>query len=149
LDQDALAFLNQTRSAAMTTLRADGAPHTVRVGVAVVDGKIWSSGTRDRLRTRHLRRDPRSTLFVFDTTFRWLSLECRVNILEGRDVPQQSLRLFQVMQAGMTPAPAAGKIMWFGQERTEAEFLATMVEEHRLIYEFEPTRTYGMYAAAP
>jgi PPOX class probable F420-dependent enzyme len=149
MDHAALAFLNNTRSAAMTTLRADGTPHTVRVGVAVVDGKVWSSGTQDRARTRHLRRDPRSTLFVFDAAFRWLALECRVNILEGPDVPQQSLRLFHAMQSGMTPAPAPGKIMWFGQARTEAEFLATMVEERRLIYEFEPTRTYGMYAAMP
>ncbi|MDP9235941.1 MAG: pyridoxamine 5'-phosphate oxidase family protein [Chloroflexota bacterium] len=149
MDDDALHFINQTRSAAMTTLRADGTPHTVRVGVAVVDGKIWSSGTQTRVRTRHLRRDPRSTLFVFDPAFRWLSLECRVNILDGPGAPQQSLRLFQAMQSGMTPAPAPGKIMWFGAERTEAEFLATMVEEQRLIYEFEPTRTYGMYGAAP
>ena len=67
----------------MTTLRRDGTPHTVRVGVALVDGKIWSSGTQARARTRHLRRDPRSTLFVFDNEWRWLTLECRVNILEG------------------------------------------------------------------
>lgn len=149
MDDRALAFVNETRSAAMTTLRRDGTPHTVRVGVAVVDGKIWSSGTRDRVRTRHLRRDPRSTLFVFDAAFRWLSLQCGVNILDGPDAPQQNLRLFQVMQSGMTPAPSPGKIMWFGAERTEAEFLASMVEEHRLIYEFEPTRVYGMYSATP
>jgi hypothetical protein len=74
---------------------------------ALVDGKIWSSGTKKRARTAHLRRDPRSTLFIFDSTFRWLSLECRVNILEGSEVPQQSLRLFQVMQAGMTPTSAS------------------------------------------
>jgi hypothetical protein len=73
MDDAALTFLNETRSATMTTLRADGTPHTARVCVAGVDGKIWSSGTRDRLRTRHLRRDPRSTLFVFDATFRWLA----------------------------------------------------------------------------
>lgn len=147
MDEAALTFIRDTRSAAMTTLHRDGTPHTVRVGVTVVDGKIWSSGTRDRVRTRHLRRDPRSTLFVFDTTFRWLSLDCNVRILDGPDAPQQNLRLFQVMQSGMTPTP--GKLSWFGAERTEAEFLAIMQEEHRLIYEFEPTRTYGMYAAAP
>ncbi len=67
-------FLEQHRSAAMATLRADGSPHVVRVGVAVVDGKVWSSGTRSRARTRHLRRDPRATLFVFDDRWRGLSL---------------------------------------------------------------------------
>jgi PPOX class probable F420-dependent enzyme len=149
MDAAALTFISDTRTAAMTTLRRDGTPHTVRVGVTVVDGKIWSSGTQDRVRTRHLRRDPRSTLFVFDSQFRWLSLDCAVRILDGADAPQQNLRLFQVMQSAMTPAPAPGKLTWFGRECTEPEFLAIMEQEQRLIYEFAPTRTYGMYAATP
>jgi uncharacterized pyridoxamine 5'-phosphate oxidase family protein len=83
MNDAALAFLDKNHSAAMTTLRAEGTPHSVRIGVAVVDGKIWSSGTQGRLRTKHLRRDPRSTLFVFDNAWRWLTLECRVNMLDG------------------------------------------------------------------
>ncbi|HYM15108.1 MAG TPA: pyridoxamine 5'-phosphate oxidase family protein [Dehalococcoidia bacterium] len=141
------AFLKKQHSAAMTTLRADSTPHTVRIGVALVDGKIWSSGTQTRARTRFLRRDPRSTLFVFDNEWRWLTLECRVNILEGPDVPRQSLRLFEVMQAGMRISE--GKLLWYGQERTIDEFLRLMVEEQRLIYEFEVVRSYGMYAETP
>src|SRR5206468_9116879 len=49
------AFLDAHHAAAMITLRADGTPHAVRVGVALVDGMLWSSGTHDRLRTGHLR----------------------------------------------------------------------------------------------
>ncbi len=149
MDEAMLAFLDKNRSAAMTTLRAHGTPHSARVGVVVVDGKIWSSATQQRLRTKHLRRDPRSTLFVFDATFRWLTLECRVNILEGPDVPRHSLRLFQVMQRDLSPAPPAGTIPWFGVNRTVDEFLQIMVEDHRLIYEFEVERAYGMYGDAP
>ena len=148
MDDAALAFLETHHSAAMTTLRSDGSTHSVRVGVAVVDGKIWSSGTQARLRTRHLRRDPRSTLFVFDNEWRWLTAECRVNILDGADAPQQSLRLFQVMQRG-TQQPPAGKIMWYGAEKTIEEFLQIMRDEERLIYEFDSTRIYGMYGSAP
>ena len=101
MDEQTRAFLENHHSAAMTTLRADGAPHVARVGVALVDGKMWSSGTQARIRTKHLRRDPRSTLFVFDTEFRWLALESRVTIFEGPDAPELNLRLFQVMQQGM------------------------------------------------
>jgi PPOX class probable F420-dependent enzyme len=147
MDDAALAFLEKHASAAMTTLRADGTPHAVRIGVAVVDGKIWSSGTQARLRTKHLRRDARSTLFVFDNAWRWLTLECRVNILDGPDAPQLNLRLFEVMQRDQTPAP--GKILWYGAERTIDEFLQLMKDEGRLIYEFEVTRSYGMYGEAP
>ena len=149
MDDAMLAFLDKNHSAAMTTLRADGTPHTARVAVALVDGKIWSSATRQRLRTKHLRRDPRSTLFVFDTTFRWLTLECRVNILEGPDIPQLSLKLFHVMQRDLSPAPPAGTIPWFGVNRTIDEFLQIMVDDHRLIYEFEVERAYGMYGETP
>ncbi|MHB8377734.1 MAG: pyridoxamine 5'-phosphate oxidase family protein [Dehalococcoidia bacterium] len=149
LDDVARSFLEKNRSAAMTTLRPDGTPHSVRVGVALVDGKIWSSGTQGRVRTKHLRRDPRSTLFVFDPAWRWLALECRVNILDGPDAPQQNLRLFQVMQGELSPAPSPGKIMWFGAERSIEEFLTIMADEQRLIYEFEVNREYGMYGTSP
>jgi hypothetical protein len=149
LDAGETAFLEKNHSAAMTTLRADGTPHTVRIGVALVDGRIWSSGTPRRLRTRHLRRDPRSTLFVFDSQWQYLTLECAVRILDGPEAPEQNLRLFQVMQAGMSPAPAAGKLLWYGAEKTVDEFLAAMREERRLIYEFDVLRSYGICGESP
>jgi len=142
-DQDR-AFLEQNRSAAMITLRLDGTPHAVRVGVGLVDGRLWSSGTSRRVRTRHLRRDPRCTLFVFDSTWRSLTLETTVTILEGPGAPELNLRLFQAMEQHMTPPPSPGTVIWEGQERTPEEFLQIMVEERRLIYEFEVTRAYGM-----
>ncbi len=138
-------FLEQHRSAAMATLREDGSPHVVRVGVALVDGRIWSSGTKARARTRHLRRDPRATLFVFDGRWRGLSLDSTVTILEGPDAPEQSLRLFQTMQQGMEPAPSPGSVLWEGTERSADEFLRIMEEQRRLIYQFEVVRSYGMF----
>jgi len=149
MDEAAIAFLEKNRSAAMTTLRADGMPHTVRVGVALVDGKVWSSGTQRRLRTWHLRRDPRASLMVFDAAWAYLGMECRVRIIDGPEAQEQSLRLFQVMQQGMSPAPSPGTIMWYGQEKTREEFLRAMVEEQRLIYEFDVLRTYGLYGQRP
>ncbi len=146
MNAEARAFVERNRSAAMTTLRADGSPHTVRVGIGIVDGKIWSSSTQDRARTRHLRQDPRSTLFIFDATPRYLTLDCRVNILEGAYVPEQSVRLFQAMQQDMSPAPPEGHIVWYGQPKTIDEFKQAMVDEQRLIYEFHVLRAYGLYA---
>jgi PPOX class probable F420-dependent enzyme len=145
LSERELGFLREHRSAAMVTLREDGSPHAVRVGVAVVDGKVWSSGTRRRVRTRHLRRDPRATLFVFDQQWRGLSLDANVTILEGPDAPENSLRLFQTMQQGLDPGPSPGKVLWEGGERSPEEFLRIMVEEQRLIYQFEVIRSYGLY----
>jgi PPOX class probable F420-dependent enzyme len=143
MDDRMHSFLDQNHSAAMATLRRDGTPHIVRVGVAIVDDKVWSSGTQTRVRTKHLRRDPRSTLFVFDAQFRWLALESRVTILDGPDAPEMHMRLMQVMQREMRVPE--GQISWFGRTMGREEFLRTMVEEQRLIYEFEIVRSYGMY----
>jgi len=150
MDDRVRAFLEENHSAAMITLRPNGTPHAARVGVGLIEGKLWSSGTRQRVRTKHLRRDTRSTLFVFDshsesTAWRWLALECTVTILDGPDAPDLNLRLFQTLQQSMTPAPKPGHVMWFGQDKTIDEFLKTMVEEQRLIYEFSIARAYGMY----
>ena len=142
LTQDELEFLRTHRSAAMITVDAAGVAKAARVGTAVVDGRIWSSGTADRVRTRRLRRDPRCTLFVFDGTFLWLSVESNVTILDGPDAPELNLRLFREMQHRPT-----GPLNWFGSELDEEAFRARMAEEGRLIYEFEVVKSYGVVTA--
>ena len=135
------AFLKKSHGAAMITLRPDGTPHAVRVGVALVDGKLWSSGIPDRVRTKHLRRDPRCTVFVFEAGYGFLTVEGRATILDGPDAADLNVRLFQIMQAGR---PDPNKLAWYGQDKTIDEFRKTMRDEHRLIYEIEPLRTYGL-----
>jgi hypothetical protein len=144
MDERVAAFVDQHPSAAMVTLRVGGTSHTARVGVGIVDGRIWSSGTQSRVRTRHLRRDPRSSLFVFDTSpgAQWLGLETEVTILDGPDAPELNLRLMRQMQKDRAPE---GKVAWFGGMLSNEEFLAKMREEQRLVYEFHVKRAYGYY----
>jgi len=78
-------------------------------------------------------------LFVFDPGFRWLALETTVTILDGEDAPGLTLRLFREMQGKPT-----GPLQWFGGELNDEEFLRTMADEVRLIYQFEVGRSYGM-----
>lgn len=133
------SFLDVPRSGAMITLGADGYAKAVRVGVAPVNGRLWSSGTESRIRTTHLRRDPRSTLFLFDDAYAYLTLETTVTILAGPDVPQQSIELFRVMQN-----KPSGPLSWFGGELDEDQFARTMIDEGRVIYEFEVHKAYGL-----
>jgi hypothetical protein len=132
-------FLENNRSAAMITVTPAGVAKAARVGAALVDGKIWSSGTQDRVRTRRLRADPRCSLFVFGGPFSWLTVESTVTILDGPDAPELNVRLFRVMQNRPT-----GPLSWFGGELDEEAFRARMVEERRLVYQFEVQRTYGV-----
>ena len=140
LDDKALAFLEKNRSAAMTTLRRDGSPHTVRIGLALVDGRLLSSGTQDRVRTKHLRRDPRCSLFVFDAAFSYLVLDTTVTILEGPESIDDSVRMFRLTQGRPT-----GPLQWFGGELPEAEFRTTLIDEGRLLYEFDVVKSYGLF----
>jgi hypothetical protein len=140
LTDSELAFLSANHSAAMVTVGADGIAKVARVGVALIDGKLWSSGTQDRVRTKRLRTDPRCTLYVHDNAFGFLAIETAVTILDGPDAPALNLRLFRVMQGKPT-----GPLSWFGGEFEEADFLARMEAEQRLIYEFEPHHSYGLH----
>lgn len=131
MDDAVRAFLEQNHGAIMVTLKKDGTAHVARVGVGLVDGTLWSSGTQDRVRTGHLRRDPRATLCVFgDSPWRWMGIEATVEILDGPDAPQQNLALYRVLA---------------GEPDDVDEYLEAMMREQRLIYEFSILRTYGSY----
>jgi Pyridoxamine 5'-phosphate oxidase len=132
-------FLERQHRAAMITTGDGGAPKAVRVGVALVDGRLWSSGTEDRVRTRRLRRDPRCTLFVFDEGFSYLTLETTVTVLDGPEAAAQNLQLFRIMQGRPT-----GPLAWYGAELDEPSFLQRMREEGRIVYEFDVSRSYGL-----
>jgi hypothetical protein len=141
LSHNEIEFLSKNVSAAMITVARDGVAKANRVGVKLVDGKLWSSGTRDRVRTKRLRRDPRCTFFVFDAAFEFLTLETRVTILEGPDAPELSLRFFRDIQHKPT-----GPLSWFGGELDEEQFLQAMRDEGRVIFECEIIHTYGLHA---
>ncbi len=128
MDDRVRAFLERNHRAAMVTLREDGTPHVARVGVGLVDGALLSSGTRGRLRTRHLRRDPRSTLMVFEDAWSWLGLETVVTIHDGPDAPERNLALYRAIA---------------GEPDDVEEYLEAMVREERLVYEFDIRRAYG------
>jgi hypothetical protein len=127
------------RSAAMITVASTGVAKPSRVSVGLVDGKLWSSGTKNRVRTARLRRDPRCTLFVFDAESTWRGLETTVTILDGQDAPELNLRLIRTIFD--TPT---GPISWFGRDYSDEEFLQAMIDQERLVYEFEVHRSYGI-----
>jgi hypothetical protein len=140
LSEREIEFLNANRSAAMITVTPDGVAKAARVGVGLFEGKLWSSATADRVRTKRLRTDPRCTIYVHDAAYGHLVIEGSVTILDGPDVPQLSLRYFRMMMGKPT-----GPLNWFGAELEEEQFLQTMVDEHRIICEITPTRTYGVF----
>ena len=131
LGLDAKRFLDENHQAIMVTVRPDGTAHVARVSCGIVDGKLWSSGTVSRVRTKHLRANPNATLSVFaGRDRRWMGIEAEVKIHEGPDAPQKALALQRAT----------------GREPQDVDaFLKDMADQQRIIYEFEPKRIYGSY----
>jgi hypothetical protein len=100
---------------------------------------LWAGGTQKRVRTRHLRRDPRCTLFAFDPPRRWLGLETTVTIIDGPEAPELHPRLFRAV-LGLGPEQ---KITWGDNEATDEQIVAMTAAEERLIYDFDIHKTYG------
>jgi PPOX class probable F420-dependent enzyme len=126
----ALKFLDENHSCIMTTVRADGTAHVARVSCGVVDGKLWSSGTKARVRTKHVRANPNATLAVFARDRRWIGIEGTVTIHEGPDAPEKTLAL----------ARAQGR-----EPEDPAAYMRDMAAQQRIVYELEPKRIYGSF----
>lgn len=131
MDPTVREFLEKYHRAVQTTLKLDGTPHVARVGVGLVDGKLWGSSTKTRARHKFLQRDPRSTLCVLhDDGYQWLGVQSRVTILDGPDAPELNLKLYRALA---------------DEPDDVEEYLEAMVKEQRVIYEFAIERTYGLY----
>jgi hypothetical protein len=154
LDERARRFLECNHFGSMTTYRPDHAPHTAHIVLALVGDKLWSSGTERRMRTVFLRLDPRADVLVFPTrpggysTYNsggfgasFLGLETTVEVLDGPEVVEQSVALFQTLQPDATP----GTLRWNGVVRSLDEFRQIMRDEGRVIYEFTVIRANGRY----
>ncbi|MFL5917316.1 MAG: PPOX class F420-dependent oxidoreductase [Gaiellaceae bacterium] len=60
----------------VTTLRADGSPHSTVVWVDVEDGKVSFNTATGRAKPKHLEHDPRASLLVVDPKddHRWVAV---------------------------------------------------------------------------
>ncbi|MFL5919746.1 MAG: PPOX class F420-dependent oxidoreductase [Gaiellaceae bacterium] len=82
------ALLEQPFPGGLTTLRADGSPHTTIVWVDVDEDGPSFNTAGGRAKPRHLERDPRLSLLVVDPQdqYRWVSISGRAEMTtEGAD----------------------------------------------------------------
>ena len=88
LTDNARTFLQQPFAGALTTLRADGSPHTTVVWVDVDDDGPSFNTAAGRAKPRHIERDPRVSLLVVDPEdqYKWVSITGRAEITtDGAD----------------------------------------------------------------
>lgn len=132
MDHDAaLRFLAENHRGVFCALRKDGRPHQSPVVYALTDGKVRISSTRDRVKTRLLRRDPRASLCVITEKFfgDYLCAEGKVRLVEDPE-GRENLALYEAI-TGKGPDDLA-------------EYLRAMKEEKRLVIEMSVERIYPL-----
>lgn len=81
-------FLDNSYVGVVTTLRADGSPHTTVVWVDREDGLVSFNTAYGRRKPANLERDPRLSLLVLDPNdpYRWLAVDGTAELTtEGAD----------------------------------------------------------------
>ena len=68
----------------VTTLRADGSPHSTIVWIDVDNGKVSFNTARGRAKSQHLERDPRASVLVVDPkdSYRWVAVSGPAQLTE-------------------------------------------------------------------
>ena len=133
MDQpQALDFVAKNHKGVLATIKRDGRPHLSNISYAVDhDGRVKISTTRDRAKTRHLRRDPRAVLAVQgENWFEYLSVEATAEIEDGPNTLADLRRVYELVRGEPHPN-------W-------AEFDEAMVREGRVILALTIERMYPL-----
>lgn len=128
------AFLREAHLAVVTTLRADGSPHSTVVWIDCADGDVLFNTARGRAKERHLIADSRVAVMTIDggDFHRWLAVDGRATLVDqGADEHIQALA--DRYQGGVPVRPAsrgAGRvIVRVRPERIEHEGLGESIKK--------------------
>jgi PPOX class probable F420-dependent enzyme len=83
-------FLDNPYVGVVTTLRADGSPHSTVVWVENREGEISFNTATGRAKEHHLEADPRASLLVVDPddVYKWVAVSGRVELTREDADPQ-------------------------------------------------------------
>ena len=95
LTEDMVAFWRERHLCTVTTLRGDGSPHVVPLGVALDPdaGVAWAITSAGTQKTVNLARDPRFAACQVDRG-RWATLEGRAEVLSDPDAVAEAVRRY-------------------------------------------------------
>jgi PPOX class probable F420-dependent enzyme len=103
--EEGLRFIADQHRGVLATIKRDGRPQLSNVAYALDDdGLIRISVTRDRAKTRNLRRDPRATLEVLgESWYEYLVVEARAAIEDGPTTAADLRRVYQKIRGEPHP----------------------------------------------
>jgi len=83
LTEQQRTFLSETHFGVVTTLRADGSPHSTVVWVDVDADGVWFNTMAGRTKSDNMERDARAALLVLDENdpHRWIAVDGPIEIV--------------------------------------------------------------------
>ena len=95
LDGAHLEFWREKHHCTVTSLKADGSPHVVPMGIVVEpsSGTAWGITSGGSQKVANLRRDPRVAVCQVDRG-RWSTLEGTAEVLEDADSVADAVRRY-------------------------------------------------------
>ncbi len=90
--EDVATLLDAPSAAVLTTMRSDGTPHTSPVWYRWTGSAFEVVIARGDVKLRHLERDPRCTLLIFETVapFRGVEVRGEATLTDGDMTPFRS-----------------------------------------------------------
>ena len=85
LPAELVEFLKEPHAAVVATVRSDGAPYSAATWYDWVDGRILVNMDFERLRLKHLQRDPRVAITVLDLGDWYRAVTVLGRVVELRD----------------------------------------------------------------
>jgi len=130
----AIEYATPRHRGVLLAIQANGMPHASNVVFATFDDALHVSVTDDRVKTRHVRRDPRAAMYVLGDDFNsWVVIEGDVTLTPVTTHPEDDAArmLRRVYEEIAGPHPD-----W-------DEFDQAMIADRRLVLTIHPTRAYG------
>ena len=129
-DQD--KFVRSMKWAVVTSLRKDGSPTNSVIFFAVDGDELLFSTTKDRVKGKTLKRDPRAVITVLDegAPYRFVSVEGPATIDENDIIPGH-IAVNKVMRGVAEWQPPEG-------------YLETLRSQGRIIIRIKPIRVSGV-----
>ncbi len=132
-DKTAREYVKRNNRGVLTTLKRDGRPQISLITYLFDDdGLIKISVTKDRAKTKNLRRDPRVSLACLDEQnwFSYVVVDGQASFIDDERTIPQLRHVYRTVRGAEHPN-------W-------EEFDQAMRDEGRLVLTIAPERMYGM-----
>jgi PPOX class probable F420-dependent enzyme len=125
LDAKSLDFLNGLRFGKIATVRKDGSPHVTPIWYMLDEGKLIINTTKERVKYRNIKRDPR-VCFLVDDGYPYLMIHGRARIASERD-PKRDIERLAIRYRGEERGKRDSRNYYWKMDRVSIEIVPERV----------------------